>query len=157
MRASRAPGQLRAMSPARRRSTGAQAIAGCVRSLPCVGQQFDQGLARRHLAECALFAVAPAKLAKTSRVAKVDARIDQHRRQAPADRAPPKLLADAAHDARARIETHRHVGADGGRAAVQPRGSSDAQTVGAREQPQRRRRIGRAAAEAGRHRNVFSS
>ena len=54
-----------------------------------------------------------------------------------------------------RIEADRHVGADR-RAPPPPAArSSGAKTVGAREQPQRRRRIGRAAAEAGRDRNVL--
>ncbi len=63
-------------------------------------------------------------------------------------------FADAAHHARPRIEADRHVGAGRARRRHQPR-IVEREPVGARQQPQRRRGIGRAAAEAGRHRQAL--
>ena len=84
------------------------------------------------------------------------ARIDQHGRQFRQLERLGQDLADAAHHARARIEADRHVGAGRARGRDQPR-VVERKTVLAREQAQRRGRIGRAAAEAGRDRQAASS
>jgi hypothetical protein len=82
-----------------------------------------------------------------------DAGIDQHARQ-PRQRHRRHLLAGAAHHAARRQQAHRHVGA-------RSLGGSDhtrivgRKGVGAREQPQRRCGVGRAATDASRRRQML--
>ena len=92
--------------------------------------------------------------ANTSRVESGTARIDQHRRKLRQFDRRREPLADAAHDARPRIETDRHIGADrqGGCREARIAGR---QIVRARQQPQRRGSVGGAAAEAAGDRNIL--
>ena len=60
-----------------------------------------------------------------------------------------KLLADAAHHTRPRIETNRHIGAGRTRSRLQMR-IIQCELIGLRDQAQRRSTVGRAAAEPGR-------
>ena len=82
-----------------------------------------------------------------------DAGIDQHRRQRRQRERRGEHFADAAHQPRARIEADRHVGAGRAGRLVEAR-IVGRKTVRPRQQPQRRGRIGRAAAEPGRDRQA---
>ncbi len=77
--------------------------------------------------------------------------VDQQRRQLGQGKRSGKYLADAAHDAGARIEADRDIGAGRARRGVKVRIVAR-KAVRLGEQPQRRRRIGRTAAEPGRDR-----
>jgi hypothetical protein len=68
------------------------------------------------------------------------ARIDQHRGQCRQRERHRENLADAAHHARARIETDRHIRASRARGGVEPL-VIEGKSVRLRQQPQRRRRI----------------
>ncbi len=65
-----------------------------------------------------------------------------------------EFFADAAHQPRARIEAHRHVGAGRARRFVEPR-IVGRQSVRPHDQAERRRRVGRSAAEPRRDRQVL--
>jgi hypothetical protein len=80
--------------------------------------------------------------------------IDQHRRQGGEIEHGSDLLARAAHHPRPRIEAHRHVGA-GGAGGGDHGGMTEREAVQLGEQPQGGRRIRRAAADPGRHRQLL--
>jgi hypothetical protein len=65
-----------------------------------------------------------------------------------------QFFADAVHQPRPWIETDRHVGAGCARRFVKPR-IIRREIVRSRDEPQRRCRIGRAAADSGRNRQIL--
>ena len=96
----------------------------------------------------------PAKAVNTSRVGKRHAGIDEDRGQRRQRNRRRQDLSHAAHDARLGSEAHRHVGAGGKRGGGERR-MVGGQAVDARQEPQRRRGVGRSATDAGSHRQVF--
>ena len=85
---------------------------------------------------------------------KRDAGIDQHALERRQREGTEQDFADAAHQPCTRFETDRHVGAGGASRRIKQR-IVRREIVGPRQQPQRRGRVGRSAAEACRHRQPF--
>ena len=80
-----------------------------------------------------------------------NAGIDEHRLKRRQRERRGQLLADAAHQARSRIEADRHVGSGRAGGLVEPQIVAR-EAIRTREQPQRRAGIGRTAAQSGRDR-----
>ena len=125
MRASRQPGSARnaaSTSPI----TGAMAMAGRSRSFDCVSRNSNTA---SRLVSVATASIAAGRAARAGGVPlrehrlgrHGDAGIDQHGRQWRQSERSRQHFADAAHDARARIEAHRHVGAGRARGLVETR------------------------------------
>ena len=93
--------------------------------------------------------------ANTSRVDSGTFGIDQHRRQRRESAAAPTAAPRRPRMMRAREARQTGTSAPTASAALSSRGSSAARPFDARQQPQGRGRIGRAAADAGRHRQLL--
>ena len=141
-----------------RATAGLSVIAGGSRSLAWLCRNVNESLmARRNGGGFRAFALHAARgMQGREHVpgGKRDARIDQHRRELRYLQRLRQHLADAAHQPRARIEADRHVGAGAPRRLEQPR-IVRLQPVGAREQPQRRGGVRRAAADPRRDRQAL--
>ena len=122
MRASARPAA-RAAPPSTSPTTGAQAIAAAVRSLPCSVKHFDQCAgSRRHAGKVRAAARAPLEFAEYLARRQRHAWIDQNRRRAAAASSGADSTSPMPRMMRgARIQADRHVGAD--RRAPQPRGA----------------------------------
>ena len=146
MRASRQAGSAR-KAASTSAMAGASEIAGSSRSFCCAARKaMSVGRAAGN------FTVRRCSRPQTQRGEHApgrhrDPRIDQHGRERWQVERRGEYLADPAHDARARVDADRHVGAGRARRRIEARIAIE--PVDAREQAQRRRCIGGAAAEPG--------
>ncbi len=158
MRASRQPA--RARRPASTSAiAGASLIAAASRSFACAARACKNGSAafifrhRRKIERSRRFALG-VQPAKTSLVASATPGLTSTAAKRRQIKRLGKHFADAAHQPCARSQTDRHVGAGGARGLVKAR-IVGREIVGLRQKPKRGSRVGRAAANPGRDRQVL--